>query len=173
MYKLNPEEKATMVMAYTASSLIRGEVVTRENARVSVWLRMDGTPDFLAFHNVNLINVSSGQARPAAYSEMMTPAASLIGFHIAPPASDPLDYDVQESNRTNIPISVLMGAFIVKGHIRIPAQSNVATKLSTARMQWMSIYEAQISSPQIPQMPAIQVPMLIVRPPGVSFVLAE
>lgn len=171
MYTLAPEEKATTIIAYSASSLIRGDVVTRENARVSVWLRMDGVPDFLGIHNANIINLAGAQARPASYDEIMIPVTSLIGFHIAPPAHDRLDYDVQESNRTNIPFGVLMGVFFVKGHIRIPAQSNVATKISTARMPWMSIYEAEISSPHIPQMPVIQVPMLIVRPSAVSFVI--
>ncbi len=66
-----------------------------------------------------------------------------------------------------------MGAFIVKGLIRISAQSDLATTISTARIQWMSIYEASISSSQLPQMPPIQTPMLLVRTMAVLFVIGE
>ncbi|MDO8752983.1 MAG: hypothetical protein Q7J80_03730 [Anaerolineales bacterium] len=171
MYTLGPEEKATTIIAYTHSSLIRGEVVTRENVRVSVWLRMDGTPEFMRIHNAHIINLSGAQARPAKYAEILVPSSSLIGFHIAPPAHDPLDYDENDGNRTHVPVSVLMGAFILKGRIRISAQSDLATTIATTRIHWMSIYDAQITAPQLTQMPAIQVPMLVVHPTAVSFVL--
>jgi hypothetical protein len=36
---------------------------------------------------------------------------------------------------------------------------------------WMSIYEAEISNPYLPQMPVISVPMLLVRPEQVSFAM--
>ena len=36
MYTLGPDEKATMVMAYTQDSLIRGETVNKQTVRVSM-----------------------------------------------------------------------------------------------------------------------------------------
>ena len=171
MYTLGPEDKATMVMAYSQTGMIRGEVVTRDNVRVSVLLRMDGTPDFIRVYNPNVISLAGGQARSAAYSDILVPSASLMGFHIAPPAHDQLDYDNDETNRTNAPVSLIMGAFNLKGRIRISEQSDIATTIATGRIQWMSIYDVEITSPLIPQMPAIRAPMLLVRPSMVSFVL--
>jgi len=171
MYTLGPEDKVTMVMAYSQTGMIRGEVVTRENVRVSVWLRMDGAPDFIRVYNANVVSLAGGQARSATYSDMLVPSASLMGFHIAPPAQDQLDYDNTETNRTNAPVSLIMGAFNLKGRIRISEQSDIATTIATGRIHWMSIYDAEITSPLIPQMPAIQAPMLLVRPHMVSFVL--
>ncbi len=39
MKPLAPDEKTAMVMAYTQNMLVRGEVIAKENARMSIWLR--------------------------------------------------------------------------------------------------------------------------------------
>ncbi len=80
MYTLGPEEKATPVMAYTQSSLIRGEVGTRQNVRVNIWLRMDGAPDFIRAYNTNVINLAGRQARSATYTDLLQPPAPCLVF---------------------------------------------------------------------------------------------
>lgn len=173
MYTLGPEEKASVVMAYTQTGLVRGEAVTRDSMRVSTWLRTESAPDYIRLYKSQWIQLSGGPIRPLSYSDVFLPTSLVIGFHLAPPAHDPVDYDERETNRVNRPLTILMGVFTVNGKIRISTQTDIATSLLISHTQWMSIYEAEISSPQIPQMPPIQVPMLIVRPMQVGFVLQD
>jgi hypothetical protein len=173
MVTLTPEEKVSTIMAYTQTSLIRGELVTREAVRVNTWLRTEGAPDYIHLYKSQWIQFSGGPLKPLVYSELIVPVPIVLGFHIAPPAQESLDYDESESNRINIPLTVLMGVFVVKGKARISAKSDIATSLQISHAQWLSIYEADISSPNFPQMSPFHVPMLIVRPLQVGFVLQE
>ena len=55
--------------------------------------------------------------------------------------------------------------------VRISAQTDLATSLQISHSQWYSAYDVKITSPYMPQMTPIQVPMLLVRPTHVAFVL--
>ncbi len=169
MENLAPDEKSTMVIIYTANSLIRGEVVTKEGARVSIWMRTQGVPNLIHLHKPNVLLFGGTPPKSLTYNEIFVPSASVIGFHMAPPAIDPLDYDPHEANRSMEPISFLMGTFIVKGNIRIASSALVSTSLEVAYHGWMSIYDADVTNPFLPQMPPMQVPMLLTSPSRVNF----
>ena len=66
-------------------------------------------------------------------------------------------------------MEVLVGTFVMKGKIRISTQTEVATSLEVARVSWMSVYDVSITNPYLPQMPALQVPMVLVSPNHVAF----
>jgi len=104
------------------------------------------------------------------YPELLLPLPLIIGFHLVPPSQEPLDYDVREDNRLPKPVTVIMGLFVVNCKVRISAQTDLATSLQISHSQWYSVYEAEITSPYMPQMTPIQVPMLLVRPTHVAFV---
>jgi hypothetical protein len=171
MYTLNADEKTSLVMIYTAALLVRGEVVTKQGIRVSTWLRTDGAPEYMHLINVQVLNFLGSQVRSSSFPEMFMPAAQVIGFHLVPPAQDTLDYEADEANRTMQPVTVLLGSFLIAGKVRISTQTGFATSIATSRLAWMSIYEASISSPALPQMAALAVPMLVVRPNHVSFAM--
>ena len=171
MNALASDEKATLVMAYTPISLIRGEVVLRESVRVSTWLRTDGAPDYIHLLNPQMLSLAGGAAKSFTFSELYLPTDEVVGFHLVPPAQDSPDYDPSEMNRVMAPTSAFMGAFIFKGSIRISTQSDLGTSITTARTAWLSMYDVEISSPYLPQMKAINVPMVIVRPDRASFAL--
>jgi hypothetical protein len=40
-----------------------------------------------------------------------------------------------------------------------------------ARVSWMSVYDVQITNPQLPQMAPLQVPMMLVNPNRVGYAL--
>ena len=169
MYTLAPDEKKSLVMIYTHNSLLRGELVTKENVRVSIWLRMQSVPQYVHLLDANLLTFGGGTVRSLAYPELYYPSAQIVGFHLAPPAFDPLDYDPNEANRTMASVDVLLGSFVIKGHIRISTQADMGTSLEVARAAWMSVYDAEITNPSLPQMPALRVPMLLIGPAQVSF----
>jgi len=169
MYTLAPDEKKSLVMIYSHNSLLRGELVTKENVRVSIWLRMQSVPQYVHLLDANLLLFGGSPVKSLAYPEMYFPSGLIAGFHLAPPAFDPLDYDPNEANRMMTPIDLVLGSFIIKGQIRISSQADLGTSLEVARAAWMSVYEADISNPYLPQMPALHVPMLLVSAAQVSF----
>ena len=61
--------------------------------------------------------------KPYSYSEIFMPTASAIGFHLAPPAVEPLDYEPDEKNRAMEPVAIQVGTFLVKARIRISAST--------------------------------------------------
>ena len=168
MKPLAPDEKTALVMMYTHNMLIRGEVVVKESLRVSIWLRTQGVPNYVHLYKPQVILFGGTPPKSLSYSEMFIPTVDVIGFHIAPPEHDPLDYDTSEVNRMMQPLDMVVGSFLLKGKIRISTQTDVATNLDVSRSAWMSIYDADISNPYLPQF-SVQVPMLLVNPSQVSF----
>jgi hypothetical protein len=171
MYTLAPDEKMTTVMIYSRNKLVHGELVSKENVRVSIWLRTQGVPNYIHVFKPQVLFFGGSPPKSLTYNEYFFPTERIIGFHIAPPAADPPDYDPQEANRTMIDVSLILGAFMLKGRLRISTHTDLATSIEMARTAWLSVYDAEISNPFLPQMPAIHVPMLLVSPAQVSFAL--
>jgi hypothetical protein len=173
MYMLASDEKVSGVMVYTQNMLIRGEAVTKQNIRVSVWLRTVGAPEYIQMLKPQVVTLGGSQVKIFNYAEIYVPTAQVIGFHLTPPAHDPMDYDETEKNRKMQPVAVLVGSFILNGEIRISTQVDLGTSITSGRASWMSIYNVTVSNPNLPQMREIQVPMLLVRPGQVGFGLVE
>jgi|GEM_PF-5885147 len=47
MRPLAPEEKLSTIMVYTHNLFARGQIITNENVRVSIWLRTQGAPNYV------------------------------------------------------------------------------------------------------------------------------
>jgi hypothetical protein len=169
MYNLGPNEKTSTVMFYSPMAFVRGDVVTKENVRVSLWLRTQGVPNYIHLLNVQILLFGGSPPKSIAYDELYFPASQIIAFHLAPPAADPLDYDSNEANRTMADVNLVLGTFTVKAKIRISTHSDFATSLEVGRVSWLSVYDADITNPFLAQMPPIHVPMMLVHPEQVGF----
>lgn len=170
MYTLRPDEKTTPVMIYTQDTLVRGDVVTKESVlRVNIWLRTDGAPNYMHVLKPQVIIFGGTPVKPLTFSEIFFPTSQLIAFHTLSPVDEPLDYDPEEANRMMVEVEVLVGTFVVKGKIRISTHTELATSLEVARQAWMSIYDAEIANPYLPQMHLLHVPMMLVNPTHVGF----
>ena len=170
MYTPASDEKLTPVMLYTQNSLVRGEVVTKQNVlRVNIWLRTDGAPKYLHVLKPQVLVFGGAPVKPLSYAEIYYPTAQLIGFHTLPPTDEPLDYDPNEMNRMMQPVEALVGTFVMKGNIRISTQTDIGSSLEVARVAWMSMYEVEVTNPYLPQMPPLRVPMALVNPMQAAF----
>jgi hypothetical protein len=170
MYILRPNEKTTPVMLYTHDTLVRGEAVTKQNVlRVNIWLRTDGAPKYIHLLKAQAIVFGGGVAKALSYSELYFPTLRVIGFHTLPPTEEPLDYDPEEANRVMEYVEVLLGTFVIRGKIRISSQTEAGVSLESARVDWMSLYETEITNPYLPQMPPLHVPMVLVNANHVAF----
>jgi len=170
MYILRPDERTTPVMLYSQASVVRGEVVVKESVhRVNIWLRTDGAPKYMHLLKPQVLVFGGSPVKALSYSEMFYPTSQLIAFHALPPIEEPLDYDANEANRAMEAVDVIVGTFMMKGKIRVSTQTEVGVSLEMAGVSWMSIYDVSISNPYLPQMSAIQVPMVLVNPNHVAF----
>jgi len=171
MRELAPDEKSSTVFVYTQTSLIRGDIILRESARVSIWLRTQGVPNFIHIFKANIIQLAGSPPRTYTKEEVFVPTSEVIGFHLSPPAHDPLDYDSSEANRRMLPIQALAGSFEIKSLLRVSTATDIAASLDVMNTTWMSLYDAEITNPYVPQL-NLSVPMLLVRPNKVTIGLS-
>lgn len=173
MYTPAADEKLTPIIAYTANGLVRGEAVTKQAVRVSIWLRTDAAPEYIHLLRAQIV-LLCGTLKVITLPEFYLYTGLVHGFQLAPPAEEPLDYDPNEANRTMIPITALLGTFTLQCKMRVSTQADFNTSLATiTRLTWLSLYEANITNPFLPQMGAIKAPMLLVRPQQVSLGIAN
>jgi hypothetical protein len=173
MYVLRPDEKTAPVMLYAKNSVIRGEAVVKQNTpRVNIWLRTDGAPRYMHILKPQVLVFGGNPPKALSYAEIYFPTSEAIAFHPLPPLEEPLDYDPSEADREMDVVELLVGTFVMKGKIRISTHMEVSTTLESARVSWLSVYDVWITNPYLPQMPALQVPMMLVNPSHVAFGLA-
>ncbi|NLG99210.1 MAG: hypothetical protein GX491_17785 [Chloroflexi bacterium] len=171
-YTLEPDDKVAKVMAYTASTVLMGEVVVKELIRVSTWLRTNSAPDWIALYNARVMQTClSSPPRPEQFKELNVAVSQILGFHLVPPAHDPPDYDPTEPNRRMLPVTVLLGTFRIQGHIRVAAQTSLRKYVDVTQETYTSIYDAKISNIAVPALGVMSVPFLLVRQENVSFAL--
>lgn len=169
MYTLAPDEKVTTVMLYTNNALVRGELVTKNSARVSIWLRMQGQVHYVHIHKAQVLNFGGPLTKSIAYDEMYVPISQIMAFHLMPPAEEPLDYDPSEPNRAMHDVLLSLGNFSAKGKVRISTHADFATSIEVAHAGWLSVYDAEITTLFVPQFPEFHAPMMLVNPAVVSF----
>src|ERR1051325_11712396 len=119
MYTLAADEKATTVLVYTQNSLIRGELVTKQTARVSIWLRTQAQINYLHVQKPQVLAFGGPLTKSMVFDEMFCPISEIMGFHLGPPADELVDYEADEPNRTMRDINLLLGYFTVKGKARL------------------------------------------------------
>jgi hypothetical protein len=161
------------MMVYTRDTLVRGEVVVNESVhRVNIWLRTDGAPKYMHILKAQAIVFEGSPVKPLSYSELYFPTSEVIAFHTLPPTDEPLDFDANEADRMMQTIDVLVGTFLMHGSIRISTHTELRTSLEVARVAWMSLYDVEITNPYLPQMPMLEIPMVLVNPNHVAFGVA-
>jgi hypothetical protein len=81
-----------------------------------------------------------------------------------------MDYDASETNRKMEPVHVLAGSFEIKAKLRVSTSADFAASLDVMNATWMSLYDAEITNPYLPQLKVV-VPMLLARPNKVTISL--
>jgi hypothetical protein len=165
---LAPDEKLTPVMVYTQNILARGLALTKENIRVSIWLRTQGVPDYIHLKKTNLL-VFGGSLQTHNFEDCYLPTPEVAAFHMLPPAADPVDYDASEANRKMEPITVMVGTFRFNGFMRMSTHTDFGTFLTISRSSYFSIYDVEISNSSLQGMGILRVPMALLKPSLITF----
>ncbi|HTX79094.1 MAG TPA: hypothetical protein VMC62_05475 [Longilinea sp.] len=169
--QISPDDKTTPVMAYTQNSIIWGDVVTKQQIRVSSWLKTSAAPDVVAIYNAKVLPVLfNGEIKPSVYSEAHVPTKGILAFHILPPAADPLDYDPNnEPNLHMEPVSVLAANIRMDGFLRLSIRTNLAKFIDVSHETFTNLYDVVITSPIMPALGSLKCSLAIVRADAVTF----
>jgi hypothetical protein len=169
-YKLAPDEKMSQVMVYTANSLLWGDLVVKSIIRVSTWLRTSSVPDWITLYNASLLMTSQGvNAKPQSYTEMHVSVPQINGFHLIPPAQDPIDFDPTELNRRMEPVNAIFGSFVVKGNMRISSNATLKKFIELNREAFTGLYDVEISSLTMQNFVLVKIPYILVRQTSTIF----
>jgi hypothetical protein len=169
MYTLTPDEKTTPMLIYTQIAMLHCDAVVKSAlTRVSTWLRTSGAPEYLHLVNVQMLVFSAGPVRNIQHPEFYLPVQQVLAYHLAAPATDPLDYDENETNRLMQPVSLYVGTFVLAGLLRIASNSTVGGQLESAHSPWISFYDITVSNPNMPGL-KYQAPMALFNPTRVLF----
>lgn len=158
------DEKITPVAVYTLTGLAVGKMITKEQLRVSTWLRTDMAPVYLSLHEARFLSMAEGQrGQPLAFPELHLPTSQTLAFHLLPPASDPLDYDPNEPHRKMEPVSTILGFFRFDGLMRMSTHSALGQYLEVTKEAFTPFYEVEITNLAIPSRKAIRVSYALIR----------
>lgn len=158
------DEKVTPVAVYTLTGLAVGKLITKEQVRVSTWLRTDMAPAYLSLHEARFLSMSGGEkGQSLAFPELNLPTSQTLAFHLLPPASDPLDYDPNEPHRKMEPVSILLGFFRFDGLMRMSTHSTLGQYLEVTKETFTPFYEVEITNLAIPSLKAVRVSYALVR----------
>ena len=171
MYELKDTEKITPVMIYTDDALYHGKLITKKIVRVNIFLRTEGAPTYIHLHEAQVISPGS-TTRTKKFNEIFVPLKAITCFHTAPDIEIELDYDLSEEKRRMVPVTAVLNSFFINCTTRISTQTELSSALDVTRMEWLSLYDAKITNPYLPQL-NIQVPMLIARPEKIALGLVD
>jgi hypothetical protein len=160
---LAPDEKVTPVAVYTMAGLAVGKLITKEQVRVSTWLRTDMAPEYLSLHQTRLLSLAGGASQSLTFSEFHVPTSQVMAFHLLPPASDPLDYDPNEPHRKMEPVTVTLGFFRFDGFMRMSTYANLGKYLEVTKETFTPFYEVTISNLAMPSLDVVRVPYTLIR----------
>ena len=169
-YIVGDDEKVSKIMVYTSQTLFWGDVVVKDQLRVSTWMRTNVAPDFFRLYDARVIYPSPGDSpRPIGYSELYIPTNQVIAYHLMPPLTEPLDYDPTEPNRIMEPIRVLAGTSLIQGGLRISTQFTLGKYLEFTKELFIPLYDVEIVNQIMPSLGVMRVYYVLVRQNAVSF----
>lgn len=169
---LEPGMKAMPVMVYTNTRIAWGNVHINENLRVSLVLQSTTVPDYISIYKAKILNLDiAGKAEPKTFSEMHIPTQEVVGFHLMPSHTEPLDYDENEPNRKMEPILAQVGKFDFYGHARISTQTSIKNYVEVTRAEFLTIYDLEIKRASNPNQQAMKVPSAQIRRTAAIFTL--
>jgi hypothetical protein len=169
-YQLEPDDKVTPVMAYLSNAIAWGDVIVKEAIRVSTWLRTNNAPDALCLRNARYLNSTGNQMhKPLFFNELHIATSQIIGFHIIPPANDPVDYDPTEGFRKMEPMTAIIGTSRFDGFMRMATMSCLNKYIEITHESFTSVYDATVSNISILDLKPFKVPLIIVRQENTIF----
>ncbi|HIE56850.1 MAG TPA: hypothetical protein EYP88_01270 [Anaerolineales bacterium] len=168
------DEKLTATMFYTATSMIWGQVLSKQPIRISTWLLTDMAPNYLKLYDAKVLMIGGAQIpAPVKFPVLYLQINNVNAYHLLPPASEPPDYDPDEPNRKMVPTTAMVGHFRFDGLTRMAAFSAADNYLAAAKAAFIPIYDSQMTCPLFPSIKGMKTPMVLLRQHRAMFAMAN
>jgi len=140
-YTLEPGQKATQVMIGTPDMLIWGDLITREQVKISAFLNTLAE-DFLPLSDAKVLFLAPvQQAAPVEKSRMHVKLEEVMFFY-GMTESEPLPE--QTETRRLEPIEVFVTSYRIEGLILKSPIADLHTMLLVAKEAYVPVYQAKI-----------------------------
>ncbi|MGD8474225.1 MAG: hypothetical protein PVH59_08870 [Anaerolineae bacterium] len=140
-YTLAQDEKAVQVMIGTADALIWGDLVTKEQVRMSAYLNTLAEEYISLFDAKLLFLAPQEQTPPIERSSVHIRQQAILVFFVLHD-EEPLPEETQ--TRQYEPIEGLVGSYQVEGNLLKPPISSVQNTLMVSKAAYMPIYNATV-----------------------------
>lgn len=140
-YTLDPGEKATQVMAGTMDLLVWGDLLTREQVRVSMFLNTLAE-DYVELRDVHVLFLTPAErVAPAAKSRIYVKQEEILIFY-AMADTEPLPEET-ETRRLH-PLELFVGPYQIQGSIMKAPVAEMLQMLLVAKEAYMPVWQATI-----------------------------
>jgi hypothetical protein len=140
-YTLSPEEKATQVMVGTPDMLLWGDLITKQQARMSIYLNTLAE-DFIPLHGIKMLFLSpTQQVAPIEKPALFVKQEEILLF-LAMHDTEPLPDETE--TRKYEPIEVFVGSYQIEGKLLKSPFSTLENMLMVSRAVYLPIYEATV-----------------------------
>lgn len=140
-YALSPEEKASQVMVGTPDMLLWGDLITKQQVRMSIYLNTLAE-DFIPLHRVKLLFLApTQQVAPVEKPTLFVKQEEILLF-LAMHDTEPLPDETE--TRKYEPIEVFAGSYQIEGNLLKSPFSTLENMLMVSRAPYLPIYEATV-----------------------------
>jgi hypothetical protein len=140
-YTLGPDEKATAVMIGTSSTLVWGELVTKEQARISAYLNTLAE-DFVPIHNAKILFLAPTQQSPPVERSMLFVKLEEVLLFLPMSSGEPLPEETHV--RRYEPVEAIVGSFHIEGTIVKSPVASLLNMLLVTREAYLTMYTVTV-----------------------------
>ncbi len=159
-YTLEPGQKATQVMIGTSDMLIWGDLITRQQTRISAFLNTLAE-DFVPVSDAKVLFLAPvQQAAPVLKSRMHIKLEEILFFY-GMNESEPLPE--QSETRRLEPIEVFVASYRIEGLILKSPIADLHTMLLVAKEAYTPVYQATIRHVAKPWLGAFNTDLIQIR----------
>jgi hypothetical protein len=139
-YTLEPGQKATQVMIGTPDTLIWGDLITREQTRISAFLNTLAE-DFVPLSDANVLFLAPAQQMAPVPKPRVHIKLEEILFFYGMGESEPLPE--QTEMRRLVPVEAFVGSYRIEGMILKSPIADLHTMLLVAKELYTTVYQAK------------------------------
>jgi hypothetical protein len=140
-YTVRPDEKVSQVMIGTAHALIWGDLVTKEGARLSVFMNTLAE-DFVPLHDAKILLLAPTQQVPPLERASLHVKLEEITLFFVMDDPEPLPDETETQHYE--PVEIIGDSYQIEGKIIKSPVATFENMLLVSRSVYMPVYEATI-----------------------------
>ena len=159
-YTLGRDEKANQVMVGTPDALIWGDLVTKKQVRMSIYLNTLAE-DFVPLRDVRILFLApEKQTAPVERPELYVKQEEILVFFVM---NDTEPMPEESETRQYVPVEIFVGSYQIEGKLIKAPVSTLQNMLMVSRAVYLPVYEATVHHVAKPWLGKFSSPLIHVR----------